>query len=429
MVKKPCSKCYTSFPLFIVLLVILAVFLFQWWLYSAKPEPFQNDTSKGAPPRSLGNLICMYYHALILAIVGQRDFNYNLAGADEFVQQFPASIPYQELAPYYDQLTQQGITADAILLDPHYGPEKTWRVKNRQGERLHEIMRPLFRPIIQRAIDHFQPTISSPGMPVIHYRCADVPFSRHENYHFQELCFFTDALEAIKQHTGESYDQVLILYYTKHLAQNKEEAACGSYIQILQDYLTEHGYRVTIQSKSIMEDFATMFYAPGVISTSSSFAFFSGYFGQGKYITVSHGIESNQEYCADCGDSVFKGYNIPHATVTDYYDIDAVKARLHTCSRTKGHRDAQGLESFVPSQRLSVDGSTLTGFSYASVVSNMNDKYAGFCTSQRTNWDKKDQMCRQLSPEVCSSVACCSLQGDTGHEQCVAKPYFSSYNV
>ena len=78
-----------------------------------------------------------------------------------------------------------------------------------------------------------------------------------------------------------------------------------------------------------MDDFAKMFFAPVIISTHSSFSFMAGYFGEGIYTQPTF-IINNEEQCTDCGDFVYKGYNIRHDHIDNYHNIDQVSELLNS---------------------------------------------------------------------------------------------------
>ena len=100
---------------------------------------------------------------------------------------------------------------------------------------------------------------------------------------------------------------------------------CRIYSKSLQYYLKKHNYNSEIICNSNIDDLATLFYAPAVISTSSSFSFMSGFFGNGVFVTTEHA--QNTE-CNSCNDIMLYNYNLPHEKVDSYYDTDIVIAQL-----------------------------------------------------------------------------------------------------
>ena len=191
------------------------------------------------------------------------------------------------------------------------------------------------KPFIQKILDEAltkSDNIKTVDSPIIHFRCADTPFVRNPDYALQKHCFFKRALEDIQQKLQQKYKDVIILSYINHRADENQANACTKYVGFLKKYLEDLQYRVDIQSETSLEDFATIFYAPASISTSSSFSFMAGFFGKGLFISTTNGFfEGKQERCLDCGSWVYKGYNLNHKDVNDYLNTDDVLNLLQEC--------------------------------------------------------------------------------------------------
>ncbi len=113
-----------------------------------------------------------------------------------------------------------------------------------------------------------------------------------------------------------------------HLSNKQDQDACASYIHHLSSYLESLGYKVIIQCKTNVEDFADMFYADAVISTGGSYSFMSGFFGMGKFISTEHILDKATCTTNECNDIFVRGYNIMHEDIDSYHDIDKVYALL-----------------------------------------------------------------------------------------------------
>lgn len=311
-----------------IIFIVLCVGVFLLYLNSTTHEPFIDS-----PNFNLGNYLSDYYLQVLVATIQEKDFNFTVPPAyqydqpsnDPFLQHLPTFIPYSTLQPYHDILHQDSITYETLTKDEthYFVPGGTWRLKERQDEIMATTLKPLMHDILDRALVQggFAQGVNSKS-PVIHFRCADVPFIRHENYYLQRYTFFRDALNSIDL-GGKS---VVLLSYVKHNTDaSTDHVACAKYTEGIQTYLESMEYNVTVQSKSMMEDFATMFYAPAVISTGSSFSFFAGFFGKGAYRSTTQGLDT---YCGDCSDLILKGYNLPHSDVEDYHDVTRVIEKL-----------------------------------------------------------------------------------------------------
>ena len=138
---------------------------------------------------------------------------------------------------------------------------------------------------------------------------------------FNIIIFFKEALNQISNKLNKIYDHVDIMSYNTHNSFKENMISCKKYADSLQDYLNEIGYNSNIICNSNIDDFATLFYAPAVISTSSSFSFMSGFFGHGILISTEH---EERKKCDLCDDFILYGYNLKHEFVNDYYDTDNV---------------------------------------------------------------------------------------------------------
>ena len=160
---------------------------------------------------------------------------------------------------------------------------------------------------------------ASPENPIIHFRCADTPFIKSGWYHIQKYSFFNDALNEIEKQIGK-INNITILSCTDHLSNEENKQACNKYVELIKINLSK--YNPEVKCNTNVDDFVSMFYAPAVISTTSSFSFMSGYFGNGIFIEPKL-MDVNEEKCIDCVNP-YKGYNIPHDKVEDYHNVDEV---------------------------------------------------------------------------------------------------------
>lgn len=183
-------------------------------------------------------------------------------------------------------------------------------------------MKPLAQKILDKAFKLKGLDERKDG-PIIHLRCSDQPFGRHDEYHFQRYKYYLEVLEKYK------YKNIYIMSCSGHQSGGKEADACKIYIDDLRNYLIENGYNVNIICNDNIKDFALMFYAPIVISSVSSYSFMSGFLGMGEFYSGEfyHEMDKNTK-CKDCGDWIKSGYVIKHADVESYYDTEEVIRKL-----------------------------------------------------------------------------------------------------
>jgi len=338
--------------IFIALLVLIIITNIVGPFIKKRIYPSMEGMEPKKTKLDLGNILCSYYHRLLLSILKQEDFKLNLYDIiefqlkwrniheiptdilayenGEFIKQLPLNISFETTKPLYFKLKKSGINLER-LQQPHYGDEFTWRINDSLDEQMHTIMKPFMHKILDDALVKSD-NVKTVGVPVIHFRCADTPFVRNPDYALQKHCFFQKALDDIQLKLQQEFKEVIILSYINHRADENQANACTKYVSFLKKYLEELQYRVDIQSESSLEDFAAIFYAPASISTSSSFSFMAGFFGKGIFISTTNGFfDGNQERCLDCGSQIYKGYNLKHTDVEDYYNTDAVLKMLE-CS-------------------------------------------------------------------------------------------------
>lgn len=275
-------------------------------------------------PLTVGNYTCQYFHKLAVAILKKEDYHRELPDYD-FIKYLPSHLPYK-----YDNIRNEFLKNG---IDLNYfetiqtNDVSTWCLKDQKSEKIWMIMKPLIQEIYDDAFSK-SGLVKKIEHPVIHFRCADTPFNLHSQYHFQKYAFYKKALSDISKKL-KKYDTVIISYCNSHSSTDSDKEKCDIYSEALSDYLTSIGYKCIIKCQSNLDDFATMYYAPAVISSGSSFSFMSGFFGKGIFLSSGHQDEGNPEFNG-IGDWLYNGYNVMHSEIKDYYDTDSVIKILST---------------------------------------------------------------------------------------------------
>jgi hypothetical protein len=178
---------YIITTIFALILIVLLFITFckSWGLYIQ--EGAKNINS------NIGNVLSQYFHHLIISILKKEDFNYTLLDED-FLKQFPSYLPYT-FDEIRAKLLENGIDKNYFetiqTLDV-----STWCLKDNKSEKMWLIMKPLVQKIYDAAFTKTDVN-KQVDYPVIHFRCADTPFVRHEQYHFQKYAFYKKALDEI----------------------------------------------------------------------------------------------------------------------------------------------------------------------------------------------------------------------------------------
>jgi hypothetical protein len=310
--------------LFIIIILIFIIIIFLIYTsYIKSKEHFNKNNNVSL---NIGNVLSAYFYDLGKAIINQEDFKYQQY--DEiFFKNLPTEIKINELNDIYNCFIKNNITAQ--FFKDYYG-DGIWECINKNKENYNKCMKPIINKILNEAFIKSN-LVKDTKDVVIHFRCADTPFVRHFAYHFQKYKYFKDALDKIKQTTNifNNTNKIIILYNNTHLSNENNMKACDIYVNELKKYIINLGYNVNIESYSNIDDFAIMFYAPAVISTHSSFSFMSGFFGMGKFISAGHFYENETiEKCDECDNWLYKGYDLMHKDVVDYYDTNTVINQL-----------------------------------------------------------------------------------------------------
>jgi hypothetical protein len=277
----------------------------------------------------MGNFLCMYFYNSSLEFIEGKDYFQEIP-AQEFLKHLPAFLPLDTVLQ--KKLLSNGFTKEELEKEMYYNTiGGTWLVNNNRRALYWKLMKPYAHKILEnafmesglkeKAIENTRKTIC------IHFRCSDIPFIRHKQYHLQKYSYFKKCLEDVSY---MDYKKIKLVSCNFHRSSDENVKACGKYIDSLVDYLTGLGYMVEIQCTSNVEDFATLFYSPVTISTGGSYSFMSGYFGNGVFMAEGHyidDVEFPDSKCTDC-EWLKNGHCLRHMEVDDYYDTDKVISLL-----------------------------------------------------------------------------------------------------
>lgn len=288
--------------------IIIIIFFLFFILYqqSVYKESYENVSI------NIGNVLADYYYKYFISILKKEDFIYE--NKEQFINLFPKFLLFNE--EIFNNLNENNIKYENYK---NHESVAFWISNKKELQLIHNIMKPYINKIFNDTFikNNLQKEVN---YPVIHFRCADTPFSLHRQYYFQKYTFFKTALNNLS-----NFDKIIILSCNTHYSNDKNKISCNKYVDLLKQALID--YNPIIECGTNVDDFISMFYAPAVISTQSSYSFMSGFFGNGIYIQPNF-MESNKE-CDEC-ESMYKGYNIPHSIVNDYHNIDQVYSILNT---------------------------------------------------------------------------------------------------
>lgn len=306
---------------YIYILLIICAFLLLCLYFIKTTE----GNSESNPPIHMGNYLCRYFYNLGKCIHEKKDFEFDVPDSIEFIKNLPKKLKYNKEFESIRNEMAAGQIDDQWFIHGQPNDYGAFEMKDVKTEKFWLALKPLAHKIMDKAftVSNMVKTVNN---PVIHFRCADVPFSKHPGYLFQKYTFFRDALAEITKQT-KKYDKITMSYCNTHRSGQTEKESCDIYAKSITKYVESLGYKVDVQCNEYVDDFAIMFYAPAVISTGSSFSFMAGFFGKGVFISGGHQFYESpeqNEYLNDIGDWLFKGYNISHSSVDNYTDTESV---------------------------------------------------------------------------------------------------------
>ena len=307
---------------FIVISIYFVLICFLFFVINKRlnREYFENDRKNISV--DIGNRLCLNFTHMLQSFLKKEDYHPEKTDIS-FFKDFP-TIQYD--SSIHNKLIEKNI--DLSYLDFFTKDISLWSIEEKKREEIWDIIHPIVHNTLN---EMFQKNgiVKEVKYPVIHFRCSDVPFIKHFHYHLQKYSYFKDSLEEIQKEKNMKYDTVILVSCSFHNAGKDNQEKCNIYIDSLKSYLESIGYKVIVQCDTNIDDFATIFYAPAVISTGGSFSFMSGYFGNGIFISEGHYQEEKEDTkCKTCKSWLKSGYSIDHKDVKDYYDTTSVIEKL-----------------------------------------------------------------------------------------------------
>jgi hypothetical protein len=268
-------------------------------------------------PQGLGNYLCYYFAKMGSYFSNNQNFVNDEPFNTDFLSDLPLNVCNSQELNNIDYRS-----AFSNHCCEYYS---WWELHNNNNYLFWNALKPTIHKILESVLQKNN-LVKTVNYPIIHYRCSNTPFIRHGSYHFQRYSFFIDSLNELKEQ-GVDTSTVYIMYcFTPHANTINTLVQSQIYIDSLKENIENNGHRVIlINTQSSLDDFALLFYAPACISTSSSFSFFSGFFGKGIFISGYHTEYEENTCTASC---IKKGYSLNHCDVADYNDTSTVISQL-----------------------------------------------------------------------------------------------------
>lgn len=164
--------------------------------------------------------------------------------------------------------------------------------------------------------------------PVVHFRCSDSPFNKHNEYHIPKASSVTWMAQQIKK---RGYNKITMLSCNSH--RSLDQNSCQKYSEYYAQIFSDAGIEVQTQCNSILFDFALMVHSPVLVAlNASSFSFMAGVAkdpnnfiscNMGKEIKGKYYLQTNADWVLDPAEPLL------HSQVKDYNNTKDVIAKLH----------------------------------------------------------------------------------------------------
>lgn len=299
-----------------VLIIISAVYFFNTKTHSsAIAEHFKNKNISVSSP--LGNVLASYFYY----IAAQPDPEL-LITHKNLLQHMPAS----ELHEFYRNLDW---SISRPLVEYKSAARSAWHQLDATGKPKANYLRywSTLRIFMQRlyAENLQQMQVDS---PVVHFRCSDSPFNKHNEYHIPKE---SSVVWMAKQVKDRGYNKVTMLSCNSH--RSLDQNSCQKYSAYYAKIFTDAGIKVETQCNSILSDFTMMVRSPLLVAlNASSFSFMAGVAKEPhNFISCNMGKEIKGKYYLQTDVDWILDPQAPllHADVNDYNDSAAVIAKLH----------------------------------------------------------------------------------------------------
>lgn len=279
---------------------------------------YKNQVAAQLPYRitfPIGNVLCAHFYYLAKHDKTILDVYKMLAQTDMApdLKTFYKRLTWYRKIPNIDFDSAAYSAWNQIDVDGSYKPNflQFW-----------QSLRPMIQKVYAKALPKF--TVAD---PVVHFRCSDVPFTKHVHYHIST----TESVRWMAHEiTQRGYNNIVLLNCNKHLKNDYD--SCAKYINYYKSIFTQAGLSVQTQCTSILNDFATMVHSPLLVSLNQgSFSFMAGVAKDpNTYISCNMGMELDGKYILQTEADWILDPRAPllHANVVDYNQADTVITQL-----------------------------------------------------------------------------------------------------
>lgn len=268
----------------------------------------------------LGNFLVEYFMVIALFFVYKKDaiINKQYYGPHvDCVEKLPSYIPYD--AECHKRLLE--IPNIRQRLDCSYQRISDWSYNR-------GLLKAMI-PFIQRTLNSVIQPIKPVADVVIHFRCADTPRNRHEDYMFQRFKWYIKAIkEASKLLQKPREDLSVVILSCKSWGDKNKNSDQAKLCSAVVDRLAKKlGVKyVKIRCSSVNEDFLTMISAPCLISPGSSLSYMAA-MASDKFMITPNYLNIPDTYYRDNW-IMLPPRTLEHCEVDNYDNITTILRQL-----------------------------------------------------------------------------------------------------
>jgi len=167
------------------LIAFCFLFILVLFFYQKTYEGFENI------PETIGNYLAIYFYHYVISLCEEKDFYNQKTTNSPFLKNLPKTIPLNPTLS--KQFKELNISLETLK---QYEENTFWECTEDTKMKIFKFLKPTVHAILDKALEDAD-LKRTPLHTVIHFRCADVPFSKHRAYFLQKYPFFKDALEKI----------------------------------------------------------------------------------------------------------------------------------------------------------------------------------------------------------------------------------------
>ena len=234
--------------------------IWMWW-----------TNTKKYPSGGVGNILSVFFNSMI--------FNYHIKNNPNYENNIDSSFEYRNhFINLFNSLKNTKFTRKQLELFPkQINYDSIWNIHKHKTKPYWDSI----KREVTKSLKGFTTEIKVTELekyPILHFRCSDVPFVQHNNYHFSKYNFYKWCNDKLKH----KYKKWYIMWDNSHLSNNNYKQLSSIYFNDLKQYL-ENDLNleiIHINKNNQYEDFKLLYNAPVVIQggCGGSFSFFGGYF-------------------------------------------------------------------------------------------------------------------------------------------------------